>query len=180
MSVYAKEYQTGDVLKAAGINNAALQNYLRRNLIVGHKDIKGGGGSGTGNRRLYTFSNLMEVAMAKALMDAGMKGSAKDAFLAAQRFSHSGKSATDRTPERKPGLPFYPCHGLTIFGVSQERAAIIPATPDTDSLSLIRSELNDPTGFVVVVADDVFARVCGALRRLPSDVFAEEYGEEPR
>ncbi|WP_283177322.1 MerR family transcriptional regulator [Gemmobacter sp. 24YEA27] len=110
MNIFHEKFSTGQVVEATGVSNDTLQNWLKRKLIVGQKDIDGGGSQG--RHRQFTFFNLIEIAAAKALIDVGMTD-LKAAFYAASRFSHSGDEA------RVPGCPFNKGYGITLLVAGQ-------------------------------------------------------------
>lgn len=171
LSIFQRSFQTGEILKASGITNTALQNYLRRGIVVGHKDIKGGGGSGTGRYRQYTFRNVMEIALAKAIMDAAQGNIPETAFQAAQIVAHFGEDG------RLPGLPLPASRGFTILAVAGEQVVIEAWEPGKDILAILRNELRGHAGFILVNVNDVFRGVCSALDLDPGEILRDAYGE---
>lgn len=103
MSILDSRFTTGQVVQATGVSNAVLQTWLRRNIV--NADNIGGGGN-PGSYRSFTFNTVIEIAVAKALIDAGIRNDA--AFAAALTFAHAGNGphpAAD-IPPRMPGMLF--------------------------------------------------------------------------
>lgn len=169
MSIFSEEFGTGQVLEAADVTNSALQSWIRRGLIVGHKGQSIDMPGSPGIRRKFSFRNVMEIAVAKALIDLGVE--LADAFLTAALFAHSGDD------ERHPSLPFRGT-GLTLLCVAGQRSTAVRWTPGEDVTTLIRDSLLLPAGWTTLVVDDLFERVTAALGHHPYSVTDEAYGED--
>ncbi|MEM1077965.1 MAG: hypothetical protein AAGI09_05505 [Pseudomonadota bacterium] len=105
-----------EVATVTGASNEALQTWLKRKLPVGVNDIEGGGSQG--RHRRFSFGNVIEIALAKTMIDQA-KVPAKFAFLAAGKFAHtSGGGAIMDLPYREMSMPFHHSHGDTILGIS--------------------------------------------------------------
>jgi len=166
MNIFHHQFSTGQVVAATGVTNAALQSWLRRNLIVGHKTtapIEGGGTPGA--HRKFSFFNVMEIAIAKALTDTGLKD-IDAAMKAAMHFAHSGHAAVGDNPGRMPSLPFdwrQPPR-KTILCVAGERSTVTYWRPGNNDFWVIaRHQLGNPEGFVALEINPVFERVVANL-----------------
>ncbi|MFG1303687.1 hypothetical protein V5F34_06060 [Xanthobacter autotrophicus] len=168
MSILGEEFSTGQVLEAADVTNAALQSWIRRGLIVGHKGHSIDMPGSPGVRRKFSFYNVMEIAVAKALIDLGVE--LVDAFKAAASFSHAGDE------ERRPSLP-YRGQGFTLLCVAGQQSTEVFWKPGEDITEEIRIRLAQPFGWTTLFVDDLFDRVVSALRHHPQAVIDEEYGE---
>jgi len=158
-------FSTGDVCRAAGITNAALQTWIRRGLIVGHGDGGVDMPGKAGVRRAFGFYTVMEIATAKALTDLGL--SASQAFRAAQRFAHTGDS------KRMVAFPF--AEGRTLVCVAGDRSTELAWQPGDDLIAAVRNHLGRPLGFTVLDASDLFDRVTASLGYHPQQLLDEEY-----
>lgn len=177
MNIFQQRFSTGQVVAATGLPNATLQSWLKRDLIVGHKQyapIQGGGSPGA--HRGFSFFNVMEIAIAKALLDAGM-GSVSDACKAAMGFAHVGNGQIgDMRPERRPGLPYNDAC-LTVLCVRQENSVVEIWKPKSDLFITARHRLGE--GFVVLEINPIFERVTHRLGHDYRDVlnFAYSVGD---
>jgi len=173
MTIYQQTFTTGQIVEATGVTNMNLQNWLKRNLIVGQKDIQGGGSPG--RHRQYSFFNLIEIAMAKALTEAGMTDM-PTVFQAASSFSHGG---THRpiTAERLPGMPFDISEGRTLLIAGPQWSEVIFFKNDESAISLFAKMRPRGSALrcVVIDATDVFLRVIRAIGLEPHTVIREAY-----
>lgn len=177
MNIFLEKFSTGQVIAATGVPNATLQSWLKRGIIVGHRNIEGGGSPGV--HRRFSFCNLMEIALAKALIDAGLSD-LNFAFGAARHFAHAGTGRSEFTPERDPGLPFESTAdrpGTTMLAACQDRHYLAFCGADTDAISDIRSGLGGPIGFVVVDVSELFDRVMASLHYHPEEVLEAAYAK---
>ncbi|MFG1280600.1 MerR family transcriptional regulator [Xanthobacter autotrophicus] len=168
MSILTEEFVTGQVLEAADVTNSALQSWIRRGLIVGHRGQSIDMPGSPGIRRKFSFFNVIEIALAKALIDVGVELAA--AFQAASDFAHSGDE------NRLPGLPFTG-ERHTLLCVAGQRSTVFAWTPGQDPTADIQNELGWPLGWSTVDVGEVFNRVAVALGHHPQAVIDEEYGE---
>lgn len=178
MNIHQHEYSANIVSVATGVPLATLQAWLKRGKIVGHplNPIAGGGGSGV--HRRFSFHNVIEIGIAKALLDAGL-GSVDSAFRAASAFAHIGNGPLPNIqPRRDPGFPFDTASiaGRTLLWVSGDRSTIEFIKPNEDSFTTLRADLLDREGFVVLQVDKVFARIVTALGYHPQAILDDEYG----
>ncbi|NDV52152.1 hypothetical protein [Salipiger sp. PrR003] len=173
-NINQRQFTSGEVVKAAGIAMGAFQNWLNRGVLIGPDPIKGGGTPG--RYRSFTWFTLNEVAMAAAIVKAGVND-VQTAFRAAQSYAHAGNGALPGTPARDPSLPFAVEHGRTLLAFNGERAGVFLYKPSEDILPHIRQSLGRPEGFTVIDALDVFDRVCGSIGIHPQEVLDRAYSE---
>lgn len=154
----------------------SIQNWIKRKLIIGHRDIQGGGSQG--RHRRFTFFNVMEVAIAQKMIDMHM--GAKEAFAASASFAHVGGGGdVFDLPERFPGLPFHHNHGETVFGIAGERTFEELWTHDKsrDTYGNLRTYLRSDH-FITVNASEAFNTVCARLRYHPFEVLDSAYPKD--
>ncbi|MCE6960564.1 MerR family transcriptional regulator [Cereibacter sphaeroides] len=178
-------FSASQVSELTGVSNDNIQNWIKRKLIVGHREIKGGGSQG--RHRRFTFHNVMEIALIAALSEAGL--SASDAARAAPMFAHtSGGGTFEDTPARDPGLPFHFKHGWTYFAVGRERTTEELWKPgeEYDTFGRIIEKVGE--AFTVVNVTRIFDLVCARLQAMtgemqtfhPSKLLDEAYPEDAR
>lgn len=176
MNIFHDQFSTGQVIAATGVSNATLQSWLKRDLIIGHKTSAPIAGGGTpGAHRRYSFFNVMEIAVAKALLDAGA-GNVSDAFKAASHFAHTGQGPLPGlSPERAPGLPFTTSAGgcLTLVCMSGNMSLETPYQPGCDFYANVRNRLGP--GCVVLEVNGLFERVTARLGYDFRDVLKDAY-----
>lgn len=169
--IFNHQYGTKQALLASGATNAALQSWIRRGLIVGHKgegvDMPGSPGA----RRVFSFFNVVEIAVAKALTDAGV--APYHAFKAAGDFAHIGKWRPDG-PEREVGMPFKE-DGMTLLAVAGDHSEVWLYRPGEDVLPFLFSELGRPQSIVLLNVDDVFRNAMSNLGYDAGEVIAYAY-----
>ena len=167
MNILIQQYLASTTAAAANVAPATLQNWLKRKLIVGHRDeIEGGGVQG--KHRHFSFNAMMQIAVANALLDASGGMEIKAALDAAMVFAHSGDE------KRLPGHPYHYKDGDTFLATYGGRTAILTKVDD-DFVSQILEHLAQPPGFVVVNVSKVFQRVCAVLDVHPYDVLDAAY-----
>lgn len=172
MSIYQQTFTTGQIVEATGVTNMSLQNWLKRNLIVGQKEIQGGGSPG--RHRQYSFFNLIEIAMAKALIEAGMTDM-PTIFQAASSFSHSQTKKT-KEPTREAGMPFNVEGARTLLIAGPKWSEVIFFKTDDAAISLFaKMRPHGTLRCVVVDATDVFHRVINAIGLESHKVIREAY-----
>lgn len=178
MNIFHAQFSTGQVVEATGVSNNTLQTWLKRNLIVGQKDAPITGGGTPGAHRRFSFFNVMEIAVIKALVDLGLNVS--DAGHAAMHFAHSAPGSIGDDRVRLPSLPFNtlrnPC--FTIMVVSGDRSHVLPWQPGKageDAMVLARHYLGNPVGWVTVEINRIFEAVVTALGFDYRDVLAQAY-----
>lgn len=173
MSIFQQRFSTGQLVAATGLPNATLQSWLKRSLVIGHKDITGGGSPGI--HRTFSFFNAMEIAIAKALTDMGL--SASVALSAGRRFAHSAGGPIGDRPGRVPSIPFDTrvSGGFTLLCLAGDKTALYNMTEAKNALfAEMRHQLGD--GFLVLHINPIFERVTASLGYDYRDVLADAYG----
>ncbi len=182
MQFFHQQVETTKVAEVCSITPNVLHGYLKRGLIVRHRDtgvVTGGGKRGM--RKHFTFYNVMEVALARELIDVGVGGGDPvAAFQAAQNFAHVS-SDDGGTPaiERLPGLPFPPSLGVTLLAIGGGRSWDLVASPGREDGTYFKLKHQLGTGsFVIIDASAVFNRVATGLGYEPRTVLRDAYGAE--
>ncbi len=171
MNIFHAKFSTGQIIKATGITNDTLQNWLKRKLIIGQKDIEGGGSQG--RHRQFSFRNAMEIAVAKALVDLGVD--LKVAFHAAGGFAHTGEYMPG-SPERAPGCPFNKHPGITLIAANKDWSDEVFLSPNDSALELYNSLLSrGGIGAVILDAGAIFDIVTVRLGYHPEKVLEVAY-----
>jgi hypothetical protein len=175
MNIFQMQFATGTVCDAAGVNEGALQNWLRRGLLVGQKDSPIMGGGSPGRHRRFTFFNVMEIAVAKSLTDLGVD--VATAFLAAREFAHTGEGPLPNIPERSPGVVFdWRAEPIDTFvAVAGDFHAVGCLRPENNTISVIQEALRYKRNFSYVDANEIFNRATTVLGFAPRDVLASAY-----
>lgn len=183
-----RTFSTGDVILAAGVTNPVLQSWLKRGLIIGERDGRIDGGGAPGNRRRFEYSSLMEIATAKALIDATSGMDLQTAFKVADEFAHFGEGRTptwddgmsDVRPARLGGYPFHFMHGDTFLAVAggQAEIALVPKGGDAYRAAQRALGHRASVGLVVLDLTELFCRVCYRLQIDPFDSLNAVYPED--
>ena len=174
MTIFDDKFSTGQVIKATGVSNPTLQSWLKRNMIIGHKEGTGIEGAGSpGVYRRFSFFNVMEIAVAKALIDVGVKDLTA-AFEVAREFAHTGDGPVFNQPGRQPSTPFNEV-GITLLCVGEKRSECVHWQPGKDPLSIIFSRLKKPEGIIILHMNKLFDRVTSALGYHPEKVLQDAY-----
>lgn len=179
MTIFHAQFATGQVVSATGVSNATLQSWLKRNLIVGQKDAPISGGGTPGAHRRFSFHNVMEIAVTKALTEVGLNVS--DAVKAAMHFAHSGRGPIGNERMRLPGLPFdtmtNPC--FTLLCVAGDSSALVPWVPGKeDATAIARHLLGEPLGWITLRINPIFESVVAALGFDYREVLKTAYGSD--
>lgn len=177
MDLFNRRFTAQSMGEALGIEPKAIHNWATRGLIVGSRKSEG-----KGVPRTYSFFNLMEVAVAISLMEAGLR-SPQDAFRAATHFAHMGgpvagwvgEAPIDMKEMRQPALPYHPAKGFTLLLVCGEQSSIKTVGFEREKRSELETyfklvaglDLNlrggdagrGPTSFIVVNVTNVFRNV---------------------
>ena len=176
MNIFHEKFSTIQVIAATGVTNDNLQNWLKRQLIIGQKTIEGGGVQG--RHRQWSFFNLMEIAAAKALIDVGMTD-LNSAFQAANRFAHVGQGPDGYTPERSPGCPHTKFPGITLLVAGPGWSNEVFVSPDDNALKLYtdltRTGAGRKEGGVFVNMSDVFDLTVSRVGYHPEEVIELAY-----
>ena len=184
MEIDQNTYSAHDVAAAANVSPATLQNWLKRRVVVGHREADIEGGGVKGKHRRFSFFALMQISIAKALIDAGVTD-LKQAFDAAMIFAHSGDGAGEWVEDdglregvedvRHPGYPFHFSMGDTLLATAGGKTCVVLDKPGTSLFTTVKSNLQIANGFTVIDAGVVFDRVCMALGSHPNIVLDDAY-----
>ena len=180
MSIFNATFSTGQLTKAADVTNAALQTWIRRDLIIG-QDGEGVEMPGRpGVRRSFTFRSVMEVAVAAELVRADVD--VADAFRAANRFAHRSETGPTDSPDRlvlyrNAGFPFPgPLAHRTLLAVSGEKSTTIHLRPRVDGLRRALEAFGSLDRLTIVDTSSAFERVTRSLDLDPQATLDEAYG----
>lgn len=176
MELLNRTFTSQSVALATGLDPKAIQNWASRGLIVGQRD-----GTGKGFHLRFSWFNVMEVALADALMKVGMS-SIQDAFAAAQLFAHTGEGPSGYAGDtsldiiRTPSLPWHHSLGQTILIVHQDGSSVKLVSNDgtIDLWGLTPAGL-DFTGFIVLNVTEIFRQVCFRMAQDYREVLDEAY-----
>ena len=176
MELFLQAYQTGDVVKATGVLNSTLQTWIRRDRIVGHRESgeEVGGAGSPGRYRQFSFRNIMEIALAKSLLDCGMRD--MDAvFRIGMTYAHTGSD------QRVPGMPYHWSRGRTIIGYCAETNMVDDEIwqPGTDVYLNLGAKTRAKTGLILLDFSEVYQLVCHRLGYDPAEQINEAYGYQP-
>lgn len=162
-NIFQEQFTLGQVADAIQTNPETIKTWLKKGLI----ENKPTAGSGPGVPRLHSFFGVMEMAVAKALIDAGVKDN-DVTFYAAKFFAHTGDGGTGHRPGRIPGCPFH--EGLTYVAVGNRRSTEVLYRPGTDMMAETRHELGGAEVIIFVEINSIFHRVVNALGHDPVEV----------
>lgn len=183
--LFAREFTAAEICTAAGILPETLQNWIKRDIIVGeHASITGGGARGT--RRTYDFNALMQIAVTKVIANAGF-GDLKIAALAGAKFAHMGRGVTGfagKEPTlavlaqvRNPGLPHHYAFGDTMIYVAGDDHRIkLLKKGDQIPVAELQHDLGQP-GFFMMNATDLFIQVGSKMGFKPYEVLDQAYAQ---
>ena len=164
-------YKTGEVVAATGVTNDALQSWLRRGLIFDQDKI--GGGGKQGRHRRFSFFTVMQIAVARALLKAGMSDP-RTAFMAAAVFAHTARSMPGM--RRRPGTPFPIEDGATFLATTGEETTLwADLGPRGPVFPALVASLHRPKAFVVCDVSLVFEETLRALGENPHRFMREAY-----
>ncbi len=168
MDLLQRKFTAQSVALATGTTSKQISDWTNQGLIIGQR-----GSLGRGHRREFNWYNVIEVALANALMEIGVR-SPSDAFRAAQEFAHlghtevtwEGEEPTGLSQHRLPGLPFHFVVGDTFLCVAG--AASVVALDDGENLSVasLGRQLGKAGGFIAINVTRVFFEVA---RRMALD-----------
>ncbi len=174
MRAVVETFTSKQISEALGISAKDVQNWTTRGLIVGQRD------AGRGHTREYTWSNVMEIAIADSLMKIGLT-SPKIAFEAAQKFAHAGHGAagwvgdpSENKGERLPGLPYHHNLGDTYLYVCGQKKVVAVHRIGEDIDDHVRGYLGAPLlGYIAVNVSEVFARTLVGLGYRDPEAFLD-------
>lgn len=203
--IYSLLYPTDAAAYAAQMKFSTLQTWLRRNEEIGVAPVNStearrleldetqqqGGGS-QGKRRMWSFRNIIEIAIANYLFTNG-DIELERALYAGSTFAYTGtmpgNMAVDtfadpksHDPMRMPGFPFFdPAKpNLRTFGYLSKSGCTIVGVGDgyePEREALMR--LGHPKVWTVFDCDEVFLQVCQHLGLRPNIVLEDAYRDNP-
>lgn len=156
-------FSTGEITQFADVTNDNLQNWLKRGAIIGHREIKGGGG--IGQRRQFSWFNLMEISTAAGFLKIGLSSPAL-AFAAAQAFAHSGAGGfaweddhelPSGSASRLPGFPYHLKLGMTFIVLASGKSQIVLSADGALPFTALGG--SDSLGCIVLNITELFATV---------------------
>lgn len=188
MNIFYAYFSTGQVVEASGVTNATLQSWLKRGVVSAQApesaETKAGieGGGRPGVYRRFSFFSVMDIAIAKALIDAGFTD-LENAFKASRHFAHSGVMASSMHPARAPACPFFSAEtsaASTLIAARGSTSVEVFWKMGHDPFPAVFGALGTNEGFVVVNASVIFQRVVTALGFDPAAVMALADQQEVR
>lgn len=163
MNIFHEQFTLGQVAEATATNPETIKTWIKKGLPVNTPTA----GKGPGVPRLHGFFGTMEIAVAAALIGAGVKDSAV-VWEAASFFAHTGDCGTGDRPGRIPGCPFP--EGLTYVAIGNGRSTEICYRPGKDMMASTRYELGCAEVIIFVEINSIFNRVVRALGHDPAEV----------
>lgn len=160
MNIFFQEFQTGEAVKGGNVPGSTLQTWIRRGRIIGQRasgeEVEGAGSPG--HYRRFSFRNIIEIAIAKALIDCGMKD-IDAAFRVAMHYAHAGNE------QRIPGMPHHWSEGRTLIGYSAETDRITDDIwkPGHDVYLNLIANTGGRSGIIILDFSEVFQSVCDRL-----------------
>lgn len=174
MNFFHPIFSQKQIVDATGVEAVQIQNWVKRGLLVGHgNDLST---EGRGNRRSYSGYSLMEIAIAKSIIEAGGMSDLKDTFRAASHFAHFGEDALPGKPARHPGLPFHVANSKTLVLVGRGWSDEIVFT-SKDSILHFSSRLLRRGGCLVIDASAAFRQAVTRAGFDPVEIMRFAYGE---
>lgn len=165
MTIFAEKFSLGEVALAINTKPETIKTWMKKGLIVNTPTA----GNGPGVPRLHTFYGVMEMAVAAALIDAGVRDNAV-VWRAASFFAHTGDCGLNDRPGRLPGCPFL--EGLTYIAIGGGKSAEVCYRPGTDMMASVRHELGGAEVIIFIEINRIFRRVVEALGHNPAEVMA--------
>lgn len=163
MSIFEEQFTLGQVAEAISTNPETIKTWIRKEVIVNTPSA----GRGPGVPRLHSFYGVMEMAIAAALIEAGVRDNAV-IWLAASNFAHAGDGGTGSRPGRVPGCPFP--EGLTYVAVGGGRSVDVCYRPGNDMMAATRSALGGAEVIIFIEINRIFRRIVTALGHNPEEV----------
>lgn len=162
-NIFQEQFTLGQVADAIQTNPETIKTWMKKGLIF--RAPTEGGGPGT--RRLHSFFGVMEMAVAAALIEAGVKDN-EVAFYAARSFAMAGDGPIGDCPGRIPGCPFH--EGLTYVAIGNGQSTEVLYRPGKDMMASARHRLGGAEVIIFVEINSIFRRVVTALRHDPVEV----------
>ena len=158
-----------DVAKATGTTPKQITDWCNQGHIVGQKTPLG-----KGRRREFTFSNVMEISGAVALMEIGLT-TPGDAFRASSHFAHIGSGHSGWVneegdivedpprPSRWPGLPYHFREGETFLVVSGQLSEVVLSEKGKIDTRRVFPMHRNPVGLILLNMTEVFKTVVARM-----------------
>lgn len=162
-----QRFQLGEVAEVIAASPNTIKSWLHRDLVASQEDsdpaVEGGRDAGT--RRSFSIHAVMQIAVAKEIIDFGMRDTER-AFLAAAVFAHVGKGPSgwvgekpDMPGQRLPGMPYHYSLGKTVLIVT-DNGGKVELAHNLDILLVCT-----PACMVVDVSE-IFYQVCARLVKM--------------
>ena len=164
MHIMERVWKASEVADLAGLPKEKMQLWLGRGLPVG-EGVRGGGGHG--RHREFDFRNVMEFAVARALVDQG--------FPAARAFHFAARFAYSWTGENIAGLPLPSDRGTTVLAISGNSHVVGPMTVELIWQLSEQEGVDSVQGFVAANVSAVFHNVCLAAGEDSNAILKEAY-----
>lgn len=175
-SIFSMRFNQGTAARLAGVTSSNIQNWIKRESIIG-QDAGFEGAGKRGKPREFSFRAVMQIAVGKAFQDAGMKKDADGALHCAGKFAHTGTLQSGDLPVRLPGLPCHYRHGRTLLANGDGKPVqefVWRRDQGEDIYFKIRASL-DTSRFVTVDATEVFEEVCERLGHPHNEILDQAY-----
>lgn len=176
MELWERTWKSSDAAAAVGMDLGKFKLWISRGYPAA-EGMEGGGSQG--RHRLFSFRNIMEFAVARALTDQGIPPGM--AFSAARVFAYSAVNPISRCP----GLPLHPDNGETIVAMAAETVVIGYTPTSRDSWADFLGDLAGQENFfrfesfMCVNATAVFRNVCIRLGLNHHDILDKVYERGP-
>lgn len=178
-----REFSASEVSQIADVSPANLQLWLKRDLLIGHKqvpehEIEGGGSRG--KHRRFRWYSVMEAALAGVLISHGFPPA--KAFPAVGMFAHASDGGSHWTgeapgPLRLPGLPFHHKHGPTYLYIAGDQSFTVCRSVPEFSEERARNILGNALAYTVIDTSELFNHMSARLGIRPYGALDEIYGE---
>jgi len=183
MVLLYEEFTSKTAAKATGLTPKQVSDWANRGHIMGQS-----GGGIQGKNRIFSFSNVMEIAVAfEAMREFDHKPAA--AFAIAQKFAHVGGEAIfvfengkniyepfGDNSQRKLGLPFHYANGDTYLALTGGAAHVVLSKDGSVNLRAFPPKHSGLTAAQFLNVSEIFAQVCRNLGRDYRDELDEAYG----
>lgn len=161
-----KPFLASQAAEYAGVKPRTLQDWVGRNLVLGHR-VDGGGGKG--RNRHFHFTTVLAIACANAAVRSGIVPA--KAFKAVEGLAMSAD-------ERHPGLPYRQDVGETFLVMAEGRAEVAcNDIPDKAITAAIR-KMDAPACYTILNVSQMFGEVCARMGiEDPGKALDEVYAE---
>lgn len=164
------QWKASAMYQIANIGRERFQKHMRDGVILG---IGIEGGESSGSHRLFSFRNIMEIAIGRVFLDNGAP--AAQSFQAAAQFAYSPKLVRGRI-EREAGFPFPIAKYQTLVTLCDGKITVV----NEDELRMNAAVLGQSEAVIIVNATRVFCDVVKRLGHDPQEVLSQVYADGPR